>query len=114
MRRRHLDLIAYNTRFLILPWVQVRYLASHLLGRVARQISDDWQALYAHPIYLLETFIDPARFRGSCYRAANWIGLGLTTGRGHNDSTNRRDQPRKELWVYPLAANFRRQLNPAA
>ena len=114
VRRRHLHLIAYNTRFLILPWVQVRSLASHLLGRVARRISEDWQALYAHPIHLLETFIDPARFRGSCYRAANWIGLGLTSGRGHNAPTGQRDQPRKELWVYPLSADFRRQLNPAA
>jgi len=114
VRRRHLHLIAYNTRFLILPWVRVRSLASHLLGRVARRISEDWQALYAHPIHLLETFIDPARFRGSCYRAANWICLGLTSGRGHNARTSRRDQPRKELWVYPLSADFRRQLHPAA
>jgi hypothetical protein len=110
VRQRHLHLIAYNTRFLILRGVQVRYLASHLLGRVARQVSADWQALYAHPIHLLETFIDPARFRGSCYRAANWICLGLTSGRGHNDHTNRRDQPRKELWVYPLSKDFRRHL----
>jgi hypothetical protein len=110
VRRRHLHLIAYNTRFLILRRVKVRHWASHLLGRVARQIADDWQALYAHPVYLLETFIDPARFRGSCYRAANWIGLGLTTGRGHNALTSRRDQPRKELWVYPLSKDFRRHL----
>ena len=110
VRRRHLHLIAYNTRFLILRGVKVPHLASHLLGRVARQIADDWQALYAHRVYLLETFIDPARFRGSCYRAANWIGLGLTTGRGHNARTSRRDQPRKELWVYPLSKDFRRHL----
>jgi hypothetical protein len=107
-------LIAYNTRFLILPWVQAPHLASLLLGRIARQISEDWQRVYAHPIYLLETFIDPARFRGACYRAANWIYLGLTTGRGHNAPTNRCDQPRKELWVYPLGVDFRRQLNPSA
>ena len=114
VRRAHLHLIAYNTRFLILPWVQVQHLASHLLGRIARQISEDWQRVYAHPIYLLETFIDPARFRGACYRAANWIYLGLTTGRGHNAPTTRCDQPRKELWVYPLGVDFRRQLNPSA
>jgi hypothetical protein len=114
VRRRHLALIAYNTRFLILPWVQVPHLASHLLGRVAQRISPDWQGLYAHPIHLLETFIDPARGRGSCYRAANWVCLGLTTGRGHNARTSRRDQPRKALWVYPLSADFRAHLNPAA
>jgi hypothetical protein len=110
VRRRQLHLIAYNTRFLILPWVKVPHLASHLLGRVARRISADWQALYAHPIHLLETFIDPARFRGVCYRAANWVALGLTSGRGHNARTSRRDQPRKELWVYPLRPDFRQRL----
>ena len=113
VRRARLHLIAYNTRFLILPWVRVPHLASHLLGRVARQISADWQALYHHPVYLLETFIDPARFPGTCYRAANWIRLGLTTGRGHNAQTNACDQPRKELWVYPLRPDFRRQLGGA-
>jgi len=113
VRRQNLHLIAYNTRFLILPWIRVPGLASHLLGRIARRISADWQALYAHPIHLLETFIDPARFRGSCYRAANWIGLGLTTGRGHNARTKRCDQPRKELWVYPLSADFRDRLQRA-
>ncbi|HRZ10569.1 MAG TPA: DUF4338 domain-containing protein [Gemmatimonadales bacterium] len=112
VRRENLHLIAYNTRFLILPWIHVPGLASHLLGRIARRIADDWQALYAHPIHLLETFIDPARFQGHCYRAANWICLGLTTGRGHNARTSRRDQPRKELWVYPLGADFRQRLDP--
>ena len=110
VRRRHLHLIAYNTRFLIMPWLRVPRLASHLLGRMARRISDDWQALYAHPIHLLETFIDPARFRGICYRAANWTCLGLTTGRGHNARTHQCHQPRKELWVYPLSKHFRRHL----
>ena len=114
VRKGHLHLIAYNTRFLILPWIKVPHLASHLLGRVARRISRDWQSLYAHPIHLLETFIDPARFRGVCYRAANWTRLGLTTGRGHNARSSRRDQPRKELWVYPLAVDFRRHLHPQA
>ena len=74
-RRANLYLVAYNTRFLILPWVRVPHLASHWLARVARRIVADWQELYAHPVYLLETFIDPERFRGTGYRAANWIYL---------------------------------------
>jgi hypothetical protein len=110
VRKARLNLIAYNTRFLILPWVEVPHLASHLLGAMARRIAADWQALYAHPIHLLETFIDPARFRGTCYRAANWQCLGLTTGRGHNNRTGRSDQPRKELWVYGLGRDFRARL----
>jgi len=109
-RQRALHLLAYNTRFLLLPWVHVPNLASHLLARLAGRISADWQQVYQHPIHLLETFIDPARFVGTCYRAANWICLGPTSGRGHNDQTHRCDQPRKELWVYPLSPNFRRRL----
>ena len=81
-RRAHIDGLAYNLRYMLLPWVRVPHLASHLLGAVARGISEDWQRVYQHPIYLLETFIDPARFGGTCYRAANWRYLGLTTGRG--------------------------------
>jgi hypothetical protein len=110
-RRAQLHLLAYNTRFLILPWVKVPRLASHLLGQVARQICCDWQALYHHPVYLLESFIDPARFSGTCYRAANWIYLGLTTGRGKDDQTNRPNRSLKQLWVYPLRADFRRHLS---
>ena len=109
-RRVHLHLIAYNTRFLILPSVRVRHLASHVLAQAARQLSADWERLYAHPIHLAETFIDPERFRGTCYRAANWIYLGLTTGRGKDDQTNRPNRSLKELWVYPLRADFRRRL----
>jgi hypothetical protein len=70
--RSRIRFIAYNTRFLILPWVRVEHLASHILGRMAARISDDWQQVYGHPIYFLETFIDPERFHGTCYRAANW------------------------------------------
>jgi hypothetical protein len=109
-RRANLHLIAYNTRFLILPWVQVPHLASHLLARVARVISADWQQLYRHPIYLLETFIDPEQFRGTCYRAANWIYLGKTTGRGKDDLTKQPNRSHKELWVYPLRKDFALQL----
>jgi hypothetical protein len=109
-RRANLHLVAYNTRFLLLPFVKVPHLASHLLAQAVRQLSADWERLYAHPIYLLETFIDPERFRGTCYRAANWIYLGLTTGRGKDDQTNRPNRSLKELWAYPLRADFRRRL----
>jgi hypothetical protein len=109
-RRAHLHLLAYNSRYLILPWVRVPSLASHVLAAVTRVLSADWQRLYHHPIHLLETFIEPARFRGSCYRAANWIYLGLSTGRGKADQTNRPNRSLKQLWVYPLRADFRRQL----
>lgn len=102
--------IAYNTRFLILPWVKVPNLASHLLAQAARVVSRDWEALYHHPIYLLETFIDPGRFRGTCYRAANWIYLGQTTGRGKADLTHRANRSLKELWVYPVRRDFRHRL----
>lgn len=107
VRRSNIHLIAYNTRFLILPWVEVPHLASHLLGRAARRIAADWTELYAHPVYYLETFIDPARFRGTCYRAANWIVLGRTSGRGNNAPTQERRVPIKEVLGYPLVRNFR-------
>ena len=109
-RRANIHLLAYNSRFLILPWVQVRFLASHLLARVAKVITEDWQRLYYHRVYLLETFIDPDRFRGTCYRAANWIYVGLTTGRGKDDQTRKANRSLKELWVYPLVKDFRASL----
>jgi hypothetical protein len=109
-RRRNIRFLAYNTRFLILPWVTVDHLASHILGRMARRISEDWQRVYAHPIYMLETFVDPARFRGTCYRAANWILLGCTTGRGNNDLTHQPNRPIKEVLGYPLTRRFRQVL----
>jgi hypothetical protein len=109
-RRRNLRLLAYNPRFLILPWVRVPHLASHLLGRMAAQLSGDWQQIYGHPIYWLETFIDPARFRGTCYRAANWIPLGRTRGRGHRAPTKQATRPIKEVLGYPLTPDFRARL----
>ena len=112
-RRANLHLLAYNTRYLILPWVRVRHLASQVLATVARVISADWQRLYEHPICLLETFIEPQRFAGTCYRAANWIYVGLSTGRGKADQTGRPNRSRKQLWVYPLRADFRRRLGVA-
>jgi hypothetical protein len=110
-RRRNLRLIAYNTRFLILPWVAVPHLASHLLARVAARIAADWQRMYAHPVCLLETFVDGSRFRGTCYRAANWISLGSTTGRGKDDLTHKPNRPVKEILVHPLHRRFRDLLN---
>jgi len=109
-RRRNLKLIAYNTRFLILPWVKVPHLASHLLSRMSNRIAEDWQRVYAHPVYLLETFVDGERFRGTCYRAANWIEVGRTTGRGKNDSTNKANRSLKDVFVYPLERRFRERL----
>jgi hypothetical protein len=107
-RKRNIHLIAYNTRFLILPWVKVVHLASHILGRMARQVSADWEKMYGHPIYLLETFVDASRFRGTSYLAANWVVVGETTGRGKGDQTNRPNRPLKQVLVLPLAREFRR------
>jgi hypothetical protein len=110
-RRRNLPLIATNLRFLVLPWVQVPHLASHILGRMARQLPSDWERSYGHPLYFLETFVDADRFRGTCYRAANWIALGRTTGRGKDDQTHRPNRSLKEVWGYPLHRRFRRRLS---
>jgi hypothetical protein len=110
-RRRNLHLIASNLRFLVLPWVRVPHLASHILGRMARQLSDDWERIYGHPLYFLETFVDPERFRGTCYRAANWVVLGRTTGRGKDDQTHRPNRSLKEVLGYPLQRHFRHLLS---
>ncbi len=110
-RRKNIRFLAYNTRFLILPWVEVEHLASHILGRMARRLSRDWEDVYGHPVYYLETFVDPGRFRGTCYRAANWIVLGLTTGRGKADQTKRPNRPKKEVLGYPLTKGFRELLS---
>jgi hypothetical protein len=109
-RRRNIRFIAYNTRFLILPWVQVPHLASHILGAVTSALPKDWEQLYGHPVYFAETFIDPGRFRGTCYRAANWQLLGLTTGRGKDDMTHRPNRSIKEVLGYPLTRRFRELL----
>jgi len=109
-RRRNLHLIAYQPRFLILPWVRVSHLASHLLGCMARRLSGDWECLYGHPIHYLETFTDPQRFTGTCYRAANWVSLGLTTGRGKNAWSKKPNRPLKMVWGYALTSRFRQLL----
>lgn len=110
-RLQNIRLLAYNTRFLILPWVRVPHLASHILGRMARMLSADWQCLYGHPIYFVETFIDPQRFRGTCYRAANWTMLGTTTGRGKDAPTRQANRSIKEVLGYPLVKDFRQRLS---
>jgi len=110
-RRANIRFLAYNTRFLILPFVRVAHLASHLLGRMAGLLCADWERVYHHPIYYLETFVDPARFRGTCYRAANWRVLGETTGRGKDAPTRRPNRPIKQILGYPLCPDFRDKLS---
>jgi hypothetical protein len=113
-RRNRIRFIAYNTRFLILPWVRTENLASHILGRMAARISNDWQQMYGHPIYFLETFIDPERFRGTCYRAANWVLMGRTTGRGKQSNSYVPNRSIKEVLGYPLTKRFRELLGGMA
>jgi hypothetical protein len=109
-RRRNIRFVAYNTRFLILPWVRIENLASHILARMAARISEDWQQMYGHPIYFLETFVDPEQFRGTCYRAANWVLLGKTTGRGKQSNSYVPNRSIKEILGYPLTKRFRELL----
>jgi len=109
-RRARLQQVTNNTRFLLLPWVQVRHLASHVLSQVLRRLPRDWQRKYARPLDLVETFVDTSRFTGVCYRAANWLELGQTTGRTRQDRAHRLQAPPKRVWVYPLEPQFRRRL----
>lgn len=110
VRQKNLHLLAYNTRFLILDWIKVPCLASHVLARMARKISLDWQQLYQHPVYFLETFVDTQRFAGTCYRAAGWRDLGQTTGRGKADQTGRPNRSLKTVLGYALGKDFRERL----
>jgi hypothetical protein len=109
-RKRNLHFITNNMRFLILPWVRVPHLASHILARMARRISSDWIARYGHPVHLLETFVEQERFHGTCYKAANWIHVGQTKGRTRNDCDNSIRAPIKNVYLYPLSKNFRNLL----
>jgi hypothetical protein len=110
VRRRNVRFLAYNTRFLVLPWVRVPHLASHLLARMTRRLSAEWERVYGHPVYFAETFVDTTRHRGSCYRAANWVMLGRTTGRGKDDLTHRPNRTLKDVLGLPLMADFRARL----
>jgi hypothetical protein len=109
-RRANRHLLAYNSRFLVPPWIRVPHLASHVLGRMVRRLSEDWEFAYQHPIYFVETFVEPTRHRGSCYRAANWIVLGETSGRGHRCPTKQPNRPVKLVLGYPLVKRFRELL----
>jgi len=109
-REANLHLTAYNTRFLLLPWVSIYCLASQLLSRTVKIVSKDWQRYFNHPIYYLETFVDTERFAGTCYKAANWRYLGTTTGRGKNDQTGKANRSIKAVLGYPLSNNFREVL----
>jgi hypothetical protein len=106
----NLGSIAYNPRFLILPWVKVPHLASHVLGVMARVLAADWEQAYGRALHFLETFVDPQRYRGTCYRAANWVVLGETTGRGHNAPSKRQTRSIKQVLGYPLTPHFRERL----
>ncbi len=109
-RQRHLHRIVANTRFLILPFVAIPYLASWTLGQVLRRLSADWKAKYGHTVLLAETFVDRERFRGTCYRAANWIAAGATAGRSRQDRFHALRVPIKDVYVYPLDRRFRQEL----
>lgn len=110
-RRQGLSNIANQARFLVLPWVRVPHLASHLLGQFVQRVSAQWQDRYGHPIALLETYVERGRFAGTCYRAANWIRVGETAGRSRNDRTHRLEVPVKAVWLYPLSKDFRERLS---
>ena len=109
-RTRNLHLIAYNTRFLILPWISIPCLGSFILGKMATILSTQWQGIYHHGLYFLETFVDTERYKGTCYKAANWIELGMTTGRGKNDQTHKPNRSIKAVLGYPLVKDFRERL----
>jgi hypothetical protein len=109
-RRHNLHRVAYNPRFLIPPWVEVPYLASHVLSAMARRLSGDWRAVYGHGLDFLETFVDVAQYRGTCYRAANWVVLGETKGRGHKAPTKKKTRSIKQVLGYPLTRRFRERL----
>jgi hypothetical protein len=109
-RQAHLPNVLNNMRFLIPPWVRVPHLAGHLLALAVRQLPADWQRKYGFPIYLLETFVDKSRFSGTCYRAANWLPVGETTGRSRQDRDRLLRVPVKAVYVYPLHPHFLEQL----
>lgn len=109
-RKYNLNMMTNNTRFLVLPWVTVPHLASHILSLIAKRISGDWQQKYGHPIHLLETFVETERFKGTCYKAANWIYVGSTTGRGRDGGHHHAILPLKGIYLYPLVSDYQSKL----
>jgi len=109
-RKKNIHLICYNTRFLILPWVRVPYLASHILARISKIICSDWKKIYNHSVYYIETFVDRQRFSGTCYRAAGWIYLGDTKGLGKGSKSKIPNRSIKAVYGYPLSKDFRKAL----
>lgn len=110
IREKNLGLICNNTRFLLLPWINVYNLASYTLGAVLRRLSEDWQRRYGSQIALVETFVDTTRYTGTCYKAANWIKIGQTKGRSRQDRYSKLKVSIKDIWVFPLQRNFREVL----
>jgi hypothetical protein len=109
-RRNNLIMMTNNSRFLILPWVNAPHLASHILSVISKRIVSDWERKYGHPIWLLETFVEAGRFKGTCYKAANWLNVGRTTGRGRNGGHNNAIVPCKDIYLYPLSKDWRSAL----
>ncbi|EQD30284.1 hypothetical protein B1B_18479, partial [mine drainage metagenome] len=109
-RQRNLHLVVNNARFLIVPWIHRKNLASRVLALISRRLPEDWQRRYAYRPVLLETFVEKQRFKGTCYKAANWQYLGDTQGRGKLDTFNLCSKPIKSIWIYPLTGEFRQHL----
>lgn len=110
-KRKNLHLVISNVRFLIPPWIQVKHLASKVLANSLRELSQEWEKLYGHPVYLAETFVDISRFKGTTYKAANWTYLGQTKGSAKRGNSYRFHGVKKDIYVYPLHSRFRRYLN---
>lgn len=110
IREQNLGLICNNTRFLVLPWVNISHLASHALGYCLRRLPKDWQIRYGSKVVLVETFVDTTRYKGTCYKASNWLKIGSTKGRSRQDRNHRLRVPVKDIWVYPLQREFRKVL----
>ena len=110
-RAAGLTLMTNNTRFLIMPWISVPHLASHILALISHRLTEDWEKKYGHGLALLETFVEVGRFRGTCYRAANWICVGRTAGRGRDDRQNLKALPVKDIYLFPLTRGWRETLS---